>query len=96
MGIKNTKNGFREHEGCKTYSRGRKASSLCWYCRRAVPSTENPNLACSWSKEFKPVKGWDAVRNDICFSVRNSDGTARHEYTESYLVYRCPRFLPDK
>lgn len=96
MGIKTSRNGFREHEGCKIYSRENKASSLCWHCRRAVPSTENPDLACSWSKEFKPVKDWEAERNDIRFSVRNFDGTTRHEYTESYIVYWCPKFLPDE
>ena len=34
-----------------------RTETLCWSCQRAVP---DPTIACSWSRRFKPVPGWDA------------------------------------
>ncbi len=51
-------------------------STLCWRC-------DNNAGLCEWSQSFKPVPGWDAERKDIL----SSSGA-----TESYIVYRCPKF----
>ena len=32
-------------------------NSLCWNCKRACTDRLHQ---CSWSSEFKPVKGWEA------------------------------------
>lgn len=63
--------------------------SLCWYCKNAVPSSTS---GCSWSENFKPVKGWDAIRGDIM----HGDGKSKWRKTvESYKVRKCPRFESD-
>lgn len=60
--------------------------TLCWRCQKACGS-------CSWSHEFKPVEGWTATRKDILAPV---DGGKRYRrYVESYIVHRCPEFVPD-
>lgn len=57
--------------------------TLCWKCKKAYGK-------CSWSKKFKPVKGWEAKRciinNGTC-----SDGKSRLEVV-SYMVKSCPEF----
>lgn len=63
--------------------------SLCWSCQNAVPSKTN---GCSWSESFKPVKGWDAIRQD----VMHGDGKSQYRRTvESYKVRQCPCFKDD-
>jgi hypothetical protein len=51
----------------------------CWICKNAFGG-------CSWSREFKPVEGWTAERNDM--KVHN-------RWDESYIVDDCPEFVPD-
>ena len=57
-------------------------STLCWKCKNATGG-------CSWSRDFVPVKGWDAKRTRI----RLEKGT---KYTESFIVKKCPEFRPDE
>lgn len=59
-----------------------KQGSICWDCANATGK-------CSWSdsREYKPVEGWKAVRNDI--------KVANGVMAESYLVTECPEFKPD-
>ena len=47
---------------------------------------------CPWEREFKPVPGWDAIRQDI--KVSKDDEEAR--YTESYLVRACPLYKKEE
>lgn len=54
--------------------------SLCWSCARFCGN-------CSWSADFKPVKGWEAKPTII-----RSDGM---DETESYHVINCPLFKDD-
>lgn len=58
--------------------------TLCWSCDKAV-------CGCSWSREFKPVEGWTAVRRDVRVWDR-----VRKVTTESYFVKDCPGYVPDK
>lgn len=44
--------------------------TLCWSCGKAYS-------LCSWSKDFMPVKGWDAK-------------ATKHG---SFRVYNCPLFI---
>jgi len=60
-------------------------SSLCWSC-------DNATGGCSWSREFKPVNGWNAERRN----VNTHRGRKRIEGTESYFVKDCPEFVRDK
>lgn len=55
-------------------------STLCWKCN-------NTCGGCSWSKSFKPVKGWTAKKANF-----KDCG----ELVESYLVIDCPKFVPLK
>lgn len=55
--------------------------TLCWFCKNAVPNKEG-TVGCSWSREFKPVKGWKARK------CKNSNG-------DSYRVYECPELVRD-
>jgi hypothetical protein len=52
----------------------------CWTCRNACGG-------CSWSREFKPVKGWDAVKTYL---------PTNGEHAESYHVINCPEYKPDR
>lgn len=54
--------------------------TLCWKCN-------NTCGGCSWSKSFKPVKGWTAKKTMVKDSV---------ELIESYIVIDCPKFEPLK
>ena len=63
-------------------------STLCWSCDKATGG-------CSWSKQFKPVPGWDAVRNDVLVQYGSGEHSKRL-YDESYVVKACPEFVPDK
>lgn len=60
-----------------------KRTTLCWTCTR--PGTGG----CSWDKEFKPVEGWKAERNDLWT-------TGKNRYTESYIVEECPLYTEDR
>lgn len=50
--------------------------TLCWYCKNACGG-------CSWSKSFKPVKGWTATYRPVNIFKRLAD---------SYFVHECPEF----
>lgn len=63
--------------------------SLCWYCKNVF-----------FDKCKKPVKGWNAIRNDISYPVKLLDVKTRQFKTviaecESYFVFECPNFVPD-
>jgi hypothetical protein len=53
------------------------SNTLCWKCKRATDSS------CSWSKEFKPVEGWEAVQTTI----------KGQSYRNTYRVKKCPKFV---
>lgn len=57
--------------------------TICWFCRKS-------GGGCSWSAEFKPVKGWKAEHT----IVRN--GKRISEIFESYKVIECPKFEQDR
>lgn len=63
--------------------------SLCWTCQNAVPNKEN---GCSWSINFKPVKGWDAIRQDV---MHNGGKERWTRPLESYKVRKCPCYKED-
>lgn len=48
----------------------------CWTCK-------NSSGGCSWSRSFRPVKGWLAEKTVI----KGIDG-----YLDSYLVIECPLY----
>lgn len=50
--------------------------SLCWSCQNAVPSA---TTGCCWSRDFKPVEGWEATPNP-------------NPEMESFRVKKCPWF----
>ena len=54
-----------------------RCDQLCATCGRAV-------LKCSWSKDFKPVDGWDAIPT----VVHDSEG----DFT-SYKIMNCPLYI---
>lgn len=59
------------------------SESLCWTCK-------NASCGCSWSREFKPVKGWKAIATII-----NSTCKGGKVSTPSYCVIECPEFIKD-
>jgi hypothetical protein len=61
---------------------GRKSNSLCWQCKRAYGD-------CSWSRHFKPVKGWKAEPTIIM-------GGKKDPVVESFDVKKCPLFIQDR
>ena len=52
--------------------------ALCWDCKNATGG-------CSWSSEFKPVKGWVA---------KKIGKTTARPYS-TYKVEQCPEFVRD-
>ena len=54
-------------------------ATLCWKCARA-------SGFCRWSKELKPMTGWEASGTQI--SNHNSE-------CESFFVENCPAFMQD-
>ncbi len=55
-------------------------STLCWDCAKAVGK-------CSWSKRFRPVKGWEIIPTHKI----TSDGRGY----KSCIVIKCPEFEQD-
>lgn len=53
--------------------------SLCCDCKNIVPNPVK-KTGCSWSINFVPVKGWEAIK------------TKKGTY-ESYKVLQCPRYV---
>ena len=60
-----------------------KTNTLCWNCKNAI-------FGCSWSREFIPVPGWEAVETSLRLHKKPED-----ECT-SYIVLKCPEFQPEK
>lgn len=58
--------------------------TICWEC--ALSGYGNVS-DCPWEREFKPVDGWTAERNDIL--INNGD---LKYWSESYCVLRCPLY----
>lgn len=67
-------------------------NSICWDCQNAVPNFEK-SRGCSWSLGFKPVEGWEAVRQDVAHGDYASQW---HREIESYTVINCPCFKKDE
>lgn len=65
-----------------------KQETLCWYCANAVPNNKT-GKGCSWSREFKPVEGWDA---EATLVITRNDG---ERPIPSYIVNGCPCFDRD-
>ena len=61
-------------------SRANKKAQLCWTCHNATGG-------CLWSRELKPVKGWDAKR------TVNKDSEGYKIY--SYKIRFCPQYIHD-
>ena len=51
-----------------------KERTICWECEKTCGG-------CSWSREFKPVDGWEAVETTDCTGDK------------SFLVRKCPEFV---
>ena len=62
----------------KNCTKGRRKCTLCLDCKNIVPNPEK-NIGCSWSINFVPVDGWEAIKNQ------------KGRY-ESYKVIQCPNF----
>lgn len=54
--------------------------SICWDCANACGK-------CSWSRNFTPVKGWEAIPTKIIASKSFN--------ASSYIVCACPKFDRD-
>lgn len=50
-------------------------SSICWDCAKACRK-------CPWSKDFKPVPGWDATPTKVY--------VVEGKYDDSFIVNSCP------
>lgn len=58
--------------------------TLCWKCANACGG-------CSWSADFIPVDGWNAIPTIISAN----HGCGLYADIESYIVKSCPRFKDD-
>lgn len=67
---------------------GQTSSTLCWHCQNACGH-------CSWSREFKPVEGWTAVRHDVVVTHATKENVNKKP-VESYIVRKCPEFVEDQ
>ena len=59
---------------------GNKQPTLCWSCAKAV-------RGCDWSREFIPIKGWNAIPTELHVN--------RTDCCKSFLVLSCPEFVRD-
>ena len=48
----------------------------CWTCKNCYGG-------CNWSREFKPVEGWKAIKTYI---------PNNEEHAESYKIIYCPEY----
>lgn len=71
------------------YKRTNKDEQLCCNCK-------NFCFGCSWSEEFKPVKGWKAIPTKIKHSSRKKLKDGKEEvvvkYDKSYKIIDCPKY----
>ena len=57
--------------------------TICWGCQNAIGR-------CNWSRELKPVDGWDVIPRTIKASKNGMT-----DILESYIVLECPEFIAD-
>lgn len=60
--------------------------NICIDCIHAVP--DNEGHGCPWSREFKPVPGWDAEPTKLKTAVV----AGKKYYSDSYNIKSCPLF----
>lgn len=60
-----------------------KKETLCWSCQNACGK-------CTWSKNFKKVKGWEAKK-----TVIKGDPNGNEPDIKSYRIISCPLYIPD-
>ena len=58
----------------------KQTGTLCWGCKNACGG-------CAWSRDFKPVEGWEADKT----TVKCDNGIVYR----SYHVKSCPEYNPD-
>lgn len=71
----------RNYAVSRMVKRNEKGSTLCWDCAKAVKK-------CSWSRAFKPVKGWEATPSRL--KIGNG------KTVDSYIVHKCPEYVSDR
>lgn len=62
--------------------------TLCWICQKA-------GGLCSWSKNFTPVEGWEAIPTEITSYTTGGTKRARERIKVcygSYNIIKCPEF----
>lgn len=64
----------------------------CVHCANAVP---NEFHGCPWSRELKPVEGWDA-EDTVFYTQWTSNHRTLSRMIPSYKVRSCPMFVPDE
>lgn len=65
--------------------------SICWDCKNSVP---NEKYGCSWSRNFEPVKGWNAIETSMV--INDYSKNVKTKTIKSYCVCSCPKFIKDK
>ena len=75
----------------ETSDKFNKQETLCWYCANAVPNNKT-GKGCSWSREFKPVEGWDAEETLV---ISRPDREVGECAIQSFIVKGCPCFDRD-
>ena len=55
-------------------------ATICWNCKKACGR-------CSWSRDFTPIEGWEAIP-----TKRRESWNGYTRIAESYDVYNCPEF----
>ena len=59
----------------------KRSDTLCWECKKACGY-------CSWSQEFVPVPGWEAVIE----TPKGTQFTEKFKKIPDYKVLACPEF----
>ena len=60
--------------------RANEMGQICWRCKNATGN-------CSWSRDLKPIKGWQATK-----SLKKDDMGQPYS---SYRITYCPQFISD-
>ena len=61
----------------------------CWHCAKYIDG-------CSWSREGKPVDGWDAVRTYAHQQVCLNGEKMNIKLPFSYMIKHCPEYELEK
>lgn len=70
------------------HHRSSNRGTLCWHCAKSCG-----NMGwCSWSREFKPVDGWEA-KSHILSNDISHHGKMSVRKLQSYKVVSCPEFV---